>query len=46
MLGTNLERSHGNVRDALHLYNAPDLNTPTTTTDWGPALGIHTKTRH
>jgi hypothetical protein len=35
MLASSLQQTGGNVRNALHLYNAGSLSTPSTTTDWG-----------
>lgn len=35
MLDANLKQTNGNVSDALHLYNAGSLSTPSTLTDLG-----------
>jgi hypothetical protein len=39
MLADNLAKTNGNVSEALHLYNAGNLITPTSRTEWGPGIG-------
>jgi hypothetical protein len=39
LLSEYLKLTHGNVSEALHLYNAGRLDVPTSTTDWGPQIG-------
>jgi hypothetical protein len=39
MMVDNLAATKGDVSQALHLYNAGKLATPSATTDWGPQIG-------